>query len=354
MSVVPDAGAISFARGIPSPDMFPAERLAEAGRRAIERHGRVALNYGPPAGFGPLREWIAERHGVAPGQVVVTPGSLIGLGFLVRHLLARPGRAVVEAPTYDRALHLLRGAGAEIVAEIGPAQLMYVMPTFHNPTGRTMPVAEREALADLAVRHELTVIEDDPYGLLRLDGRPPPSLHSLLLERGADELAVHMSSFSKSVAPGLRVGYLVLPPALVAPVEALATATYVSPPLLAQAQLYEFLAAGHLEPHLDEARAVLRPRRDALLEVLDAELDGHATWTRPDGGFFLWLELRHDTTELAARAQVAGVPVVPGRGFFAGAGGERCARLSFSYPSPDEIREGANRLARLIRGQTPA
>ena len=121
MSVLPAAGAISFARGIPSPDLLPVEQLAEASRRAIERHGRVALNYGPPAGFGPLREWIAARHGVATERVVVTPGSLIGLGFLIRHLLAGGGRALVESPTYDRTLHLLRAAGAEAVADAARA-----------------------------------------------------------------------------------------------------------------------------------------------------------------------------------------------------------------------------------------
>jgi 2-aminoadipate transaminase len=349
VSVLPAAGAISFARGIPSPDLLPVEQLAEASRRAIERHGRVALNYGPPAGFGPLREWIAARHGVATERVVVTPGSLIGLHFLVRHLLAGGGRALVQSPTYDRALQLLGAAGADAVTA-PPARMAYVMPTFHNPTGRTMTLRERGQLADLVVQHELTVVEDDPYGLLRFDGEPQPHLHRLLGDRGAGELAVLMSSFSKSVAPGLRVGYLVLPEALVAPIEALAASTYVSPPLLAQAELYEFLAAGHLEPHLANVRTALRARRDALLEVLAAELGGHATWTRPDGGYFLWLELAEgDSGRLAERAAAAGVPIVPGAGFFSGPGGERGARLTFSYPSVGEIREGARRLAALIR-----
>ncbi len=349
MSVLPAAGAISFARGIPSPDLLPIEQLAEASRRAIERHGRVALNYGAPAGFGPLREWIAARHGVATERVVVTPGSLIGLSFLIRHLLAGGGRALVDSPTYDRTLHLLRAAGAEAVTE-PPARLAYAMPTFHNPTGRTLTLREREALADRIVAEQLTVIEDDPYGLLRFDGEPEPHLHRLLRDRGADELAVLMSSFSKSVAPGLRVGYLVLPEGMVAPIEALVTATYVSPPLLAQAQLYEFLAAGQLEPHLADLKAALRPRRDALLAVFDAELRDHATWTRPDGGYFLWLELAEGSAaRLAERAAAAGVPIVPGAGFYPGPGGERSARLSFSYPSVDEIHEGAQRLAALIR-----
>jgi DNA-binding transcriptional MocR family regulator len=370
VNVLPAAGTISFARGVPSPDMFPSTRLIEAGRRAIEIHGRIALNYGPPGGFGPLREWIAERHAVAPEQVVVTPGSLLGLRFLVEHLMRDGGRAIVEVPTYDRMLHLLRTVGASVETvprgEVGldldalrarlssgsAPRLLYAMPTFHNPSGRTMDDGERAALADLVAEHEVPVIEDDPYGLLRLDGEWPVHLHRLLLDRGAAEQAVLMSSFSKSIAPGLRVGYLVLPPSMAGAVEALATATYVSPPLLAQAQVFEFLSAGHLEPHLEDARAFLRPRRDALLEVLDAELDGRATWTRPDGGYFLWLDLHEDVdaSALAERARgEAGVEVVPGRGFFAGDGGAHSLRLAFSFPAVDAIVVGARRLAALIR-----
>lgn len=360
MSVVPPAGTISFARGVPSPDMFPFERLAEAARRAVDRHGRAALNYGPPGGFGPLREWIAVRHGVRPEQVLVTPGSMIALRFLVEHLLGDGGHAVVEAPTYDRMLHLLRGAGAEVDA-VEPERLeealgsrprlLYVMPTFHNPTGRTLSLARREALADAIVEHGTTVVEDDPYGLLRLDGDAPPHLHRLLVERGACEQAILLSSFSKSIAPGLRVGYVVLPERLVSAIEAIATATYVSPPLFAQAQVFEFLDARWLEPQLEDARAFLRPRRDALLEVLQAELGGRATWTRPEGGYFLWLDLLGSDAEaenVARRARAAGVAVVPGTGFFAGAGGEQSLRLSFSHPSVEEIREGARRLAAVI------
>lgn len=369
MSVVPAAGTISFARGFPSPDMFPSARLVEAGRRAIENHGRVALNYGPPGGFGPLREWIADRHGVAPERVVVTPGSLIGLRFLVEHLMRDGGRALVESPTYDRMLHLLRTTGASIetvprgddgldldclreqLAGDAAPRLLYLMPTFHNPSGRTLTTEQREALADLVAEHDVTVIEDDPYGLLRLNGEFPNHLHRMLLDRGAADRAVLMSSFSKSIAPGLRVGYLVLPPSLAGPVEALATAAYVSPPLLAQAQVLEFLAAGHLEPHLEDARAFLRPRRDTLLEVLDAELAGSATWTRPDGGYFLWVDLdgEVDTSAVAARAANVGVTCLPGTGFFAAGGGEGSLRLAFCYPTVDEIGDGARRLASLIR-----
>jgi 2-aminoadipate transaminase len=369
VSVLPETNVISFARGIPSPDMFPLERLAESARRAVENDGRIALNYGPPSGFGPLREWLGDRHGVPPERVVITPGSLIGLNFLVSHVFRAGGRAVAEAPTYDRMLHALGAVGADVVTvdrsddgldldrlrELAAGSprpgLLYVLPTFHNPTGRTLTLEQRLDLAALALEHELLVFEDDPYGLLRVEGEPLPSVVELLREAGGDHLAVFSSSFSKTVAPGLRVGYLILPQALVAPVEALATRTYVSPPLLPQAQLHDFLAAGGFEPQLEFLRSFLRPRRDALLEVLEEELPAAATWTRPDGGYFLWLELPEsvDTTELNERARAAGVAFVPGAAFFQGGRGRSTARLSFSYPSVDEIREGARRLAGLVR-----
>ena len=230
-SVLPEPGTISLARGIPSPEMLPVHALAECAARAVERFGDVALNYGDPAGFAPLREWLAERHGVSPSRVFVTPGSLVALNLIVRRLLEDPGRVLVEAPTYDRMLHLLGLAGAEIapVPHDGDGldpdalsallkagrhpEFVYVLPTFHNPTGRTLTRTARERVADIAVEHDLVVVEDDPYGLLRLEGEPLPTLHALLTERGRGDLGIFLSSFSKSVAPGLRVGYAVVPEA---------------------------------------------------------------------------------------------------------------------------------------------
>jgi 2-aminoadipate transaminase len=217
-------------------------------------------------------------------------------------------------------------------------------------SGRTLTSEQRVALADLAVEHELLIYEDDPYRDVRVDGAPEPYLHELLRERGAEELALFTSSFSKTVAPGLRVGYALLPPQLVAPIEALATRTYVSPPLLAQAQLLEFLDGGHLESHLRYLGTFLGERRDAMLSVFDEQLTGVATWTRPAGGYFLWLELPEplDATALGERARRAGVAFVPGAGFFTAGRGARTARLSFSFPSVADIDEGARRLAALV------
>ena len=335
VNVLPDADTISFARGIPSPDMFPIAALAESARRAVENDGRVALNYGPPAGYPPLRDWLGARHGVAPERVLVTPGSMIALNFVVGHALRDGGSAIVEAPTYDRTLRALATVSADVVTVENGAdgldldglrklaagspkpKLLYVLPTFHNPTGRTLTVEQRRELAAIAVEHDLLVVEDDPYGLLRIEGEQQPYLHEFLREAGGDHLAVFVSSFSKSVAPGLRVGYLVLP-------EARKSRSCAS---------------------------FLRPRRDALLERLEADLSGLARWTRPDGGYFLWLELPPglDTGELNTAATAAGVSFVPGSGFFGAGGGHNTARLAFSYPSVDEIREGARRLTAIIR-----
>ena len=373
MSVLPASGVISLARGVPAPDLFPVTELGEASRRAFARHSATALNYGPPAGFGPLQEWLAGRHGAAPDQVVITPGSYILLALLVR-VLARSGPVLVEAPTYDRMVSLLRqpGSGTRAVAvrrgrrgidvaaleqylehreAAGPPAFLYVMPTFHNPTGTTMPGPDRERLADLAVRHGLLLVEDDPYGQLRFGGAEPASLRELLLARGAGHLSVFASSFSKIVAPGLRVGYAVLPGHLAGPVAQAALDAYVSPPLWPQAVVYEFLAAGFLPAHLARIRPVLRERRDALTGGLEAGLPAAATWSVPDGGYFLWLELPGGarTAGLLADAEQAGVTFVPGPGFFSDGGGENAARLSFSFHSAGQIRAGADRLAGVAR-----
>jgi 2-aminoadipate transaminase len=369
-SILPAPGVISLARGIPAPETFPVGELAQCSARAIERHGHVVLNYGEPQGFGPLCEWLAERHGVTPEQILITPGSIMGLSFVSRALLEGSRRAAVEAPCYDRMIALLDRLGAEVIpitrSYVGldldglrrafgrrsrPA-FLYVLPTFHNPTGLTMTLGEREALVDLAIELESVVVEDDPYGLLRVEGETLPQLHELLCRRDADHLAVHLSSFSKTVSPGMRVGYVVAPVSLIGRLRALATATYVSPPLLAQAELYEYLRAGYLEPHLAYLQSFLRARRDALLEVFSERMPRTARWTRPEGGYFLWLDLPPsiDAATLAHRSAAGGVTIVPGSGFFPGSGGEYGARLSFSFPSVEEIRTGAARLAELVGG----
>jgi len=357
---------ISFARGIPAPECIPVEELAGCAKAAIERDGKTVLSYGPGGGYGPLREWIAARHGVEPGRVVVTSGSLQGFVFLAEQLVRPGARVLVEAPTYDRPLKILAARGVEVTpvamdddgldlaaleqalrAGSKPA-FLYTIPTFQNPSGRTLTTERRKRLVELARKHELLVLEDDPYGLVRFEGEPAPTLFEL----DGGERVIYSSSFSKTIAPGLRVGYFVLPEGLERELEALAVSTYITPVLLGQATVFEFLRRGNLEPNLERVRPLLAARRDAMLEALERELPT-ARWSRPSGGYFIWLELPAGTNAAALleRADGAGVTFVKGTDF---GGPPQSARLAFSFVSPDEIHEGVRRLAALVGEPVPA
>jgi len=347
---------ISLARGVPAPECIPVDELADCARAAIERDGTTVLSYGPVGGYQPLRQWIAERHGVGPSRVLVTNGSLQGLAFLADRFAG--ARVLVEKPTYDRPLKLLAARGADVTAvpidddgldldaleqalDVGPKPaFLYTIPTFQNPSGRTLTTERRERLVELVRERNLLVLEDDPYGLVRYEGEPPPTLFEL----DGGEHVVYSSSFSKTVAPGLRVGYFVLPPALDAELEALAVSTYITPVLLGQATVFEFLRRGHFDSNLERVRGLLRVRRDAMLEALEHDLPG-ATWSRPEGGYFVWLELDRDAED------VPGVSYVKGTDFGAA---PNTARLAFSYVSPDEIREGIRRLSEAGAGSVAA
>lgn len=354
---------ISFARGIPAPECLPVEELADCAKAAIEGDGKAVLSYGPGGGYGPLREWIAARHGVEPGRVVVTSGSLQGFVFLAEQLVQPGARVLVEAPTYDRPIKILRRLGAEIVGlpmdddglepdaleqalASGPKPaFLYTIATFQNPSGRTLSEERRRRVAEIAREHELFVLEDDPYGLVRYDGEPLPTLFEL--EGGVN--VTYASSFSKTVAPGVRVGYFVLPAPLAKQIEALAVSTYISPPFMTQATVHEFLHRGNFEPNLERVRGLLGARRDAMLDALEQQLPDGATWSRPEGGYFVWVDLPHDAPTVA-QAEAAGVTFVAGQDFFADGGGAQSMRLAFSVVSPEEIAEGVSRLAPLLAG----
>jgi len=356
---------ISFARGVPAPECLAVEELADCARAALERDGRTILSYGPGGGYGPLREWLAEQQGVEPSRVVITSGSLQGFVFLAEQL-ARGKRVLVEAPTYDRPLKILARLGAEVVTvpmdenglipdELpeGDFAFLYTIPTFQNPSGRTLSVERRLRLAELARERQLLVLEDDPYGLVRYDGDPLPSVFELANGEGI----AYCSSFSKTVAPGVRVGWYVLPPELAAAIEALAVSTYISPPYLSQATVLEFLRRESFGPNLERVNGLLRERRDAMLEALARELPEDASWTRPDGGYFVWVELPSGppSSELLAEAEEAGVTFVQGADFFPGGrGGEHALRLAFSFVSPEEIAQGVSVLGSLVRAAAPA
>ena len=249
---------ISLARGVPAPECLAVNELADCARAALERDGRTILSYGPGGGYGPLREELAGRYGVEPSRILITSGSLQGFVFLAEQLVSPGTRVLVEAPTYDRPLKILARLGADVVTvpmddeglvpdELpeGDFAFLYTIPTFQNPSGRTMSLERRRRLAELAAERGLLVLEDDPYGLVRYEGEPLPSVFEL--SGGA---TAYCSSFSKTVAPGLRVGWFILPTDLAAELEALATSTYISPPYLSQATVLEFLTRGSFEPNL--------------------------------------------------------------------------------------------------------
>jgi 2-aminoadipate transaminase len=348
---------ISFARGVPAPECLPVEELAECARTALLRDGRTILSYGSPSGYEPLRELIAQRHGVESERVFVTNGGLQGFVFFAQRF-CRPGdRVLVERPTYDRPLRILRDLGVEIVPldmddeGLDPAAVesavaagskpafLYTIPTFQNPSGRTLSVERRRRIVEIARSHDLLVLEDDPYSLVRFEGEPQPSL----LELEGGEHVAYTSSFSKTVAPGIRVGYFILPAELRAELEAASTSTYITPGLLGQATVDEFIRRGNFESNLARVCDLLRARRDAMLEALDGEFGGSgATWSRPQGGYFVWIDLPGvDTRELLARA-AHDVSFVPGTDFGAA---PSTARLAYSFVSPAEIRDGVPRLA---------
>ena len=357
--------SIFFSRGIPSPDVLPVEALAECANAVLARDGRTVLNYGPAGGYPPLREWIAAQHGVDPTQIVLSTGSLAGFNFLVRHLFADGGRAVIEAPSYDRTIGVLRAAKAEIepvplsedgldldrlesILAEGPApRLIYTIPTFQNPSGRTLSLEQRHALVELAQAKGLLIYEDDPYRLVRYSGEALPSMYELAGGKGV----VFSTSFSKTGAPGLRIGYMILPAELVKPIEAIAASMYIGPPPLPQAMLHEYIQRGLFEPNLAVVCDLLRQRRDAMLESLEAEFPEGAVWSHPDGGYFLWLDLPPGVKidPLFERAAEAGVQLVKGTDFYPDGSGDESARLAFSFPSVEEIREGIRRLGALVR-----
>jgi 2-aminoadipate transaminase len=356
---------ISFARGIPAPECLPVAELADCAKAALERDGDVVLSYGSTLGYAPLREWLGERHGVEPGRVLVTNGSLQAFHFVL-DLLGHNGRVLVERPTYDRPRKILAATGIDFgevaVDEQGldvdalereldaaPAAFVYTIPTFQNPTGSTLSPERRRQLAELVRERGLPLLEDDPYGLVRFEGETLPSVFEL----DGGERVLYSSSFSKTVAPGLRVGYAILPPELAARLEDLVASTYITPALLSQATVYEFLRRGSFEPNLERVSGLLRARRDAMLEALERELSGGARWNRPEGGYFLWLDLPEDVdaSELLRRATEAGVTFVPGVDF---GGPPNSVRLAFSYVSPQEIEEGVRRLGRLVAAPAAA
>jgi 2-aminoadipate transaminase len=354
---------ISFARGAPSLDIVDVDGLRDAAVRAFESDPAGMTAYGTSIGYPRLRAWIADRHGVEPERVLVTNGSMQADAFLFESLV-RPGDdVVVERPSYDRTLLSLRERGATLHAielredgidtealahllSTGQAKpkLAHIIPNFQNPAGYTLSLAKRQALLALAAQYGFLVFEDDPYVALRFNGESLPTMLSMDPER-----VVYASSFSKTVCPGVRVGYLVGPTDLIAKIAKLATNTYISPSMVAQSIVYEFCASGAIERSIETVRTALAKRALTLSEALRRELP-EAEFIQPDGGYFMWVTLPPgtDVAQLFKAAADLGVAFVKGTDFLL-EGGENTLRLAYSGVTEQEIDEGITRLAAAYR-----
>src|SRR6201991_2034895 len=348
---------ISFARGAPSLDIVDVEGLKKAANLAFEKDPAGATAYGTGVGYVPLRKRIAEKHGVEPEQVLVTNGSMQADAFLFE-LLVQPGDAVVvESPTYDRTLLNLRNRGVDLETDgistealettlktVSP-KLAHIIPNFQNPAGYTLSAAKRTRLLELAEEHDFTIFEDDPYVDIRFEG---DSIDSMFSHDKAGKV-VYASSFSKTVCPGIRVGYLVGPQAVIKAIQTIATNTYISPNMVAQAIVYQFASTGGMDGAIATVKTALRARRDAVVEALQRELP-EAKFAAPSGGYFMWVELPEavDVAELEKAAAERDVLFVKGTDFLL-EGGQNTLRLAYSGVTPEQIDEGITKLADAVR-----
>ncbi|MBQ0866510.1 PLP-dependent aminotransferase family protein [Streptomyces sp. A73] len=361
---------ISFAGGLPAPELFAAEPIRAAYDRVLSQEPRRVLQYstteGDPALRGAVAGRLAERGlPTGPEELLVTTGSQQALTLLATALLEPGDTVLVEDPTYLAALQCFGFAGARVVpvrsddegvdpvalaraVERERPKLLYLIPTFQNPTGRTLPLARRQAVAEVAARYGTWIVEDDPYGELRFEGEHVPWVASL--PRAADR-TVLLGSFSKVMAPGLRLGWLRAPAALRRACVIAKQSLDLHCSTVDQAAAARYLADNDLDAHLARVRDAYRERRDALLDGLRGALPQGSTWNHPQGGMFVWARLPegYDATELLREAVAADVAYVPGAPFFAGPPDPSSLRLSFTTHTPEEIREGLRRLGGVLR-----
>ncbi|HEX3692684.1 MAG TPA: PLP-dependent aminotransferase family protein [Solirubrobacteraceae bacterium] len=356
------SSTISFARGAPSLDIVDVSGLKDAAARAFESDPAGTTAYGTSIGYPRLRTWIADRHGVEPERVLVTNGSMQADAFLFEQLVCEGDDVIVERPTYDRTLLSLQSRGAKVhpvalqpdgidtdaldrlLGEGATPTLAHIIPNFQNPAGYTLSQAKREALVGLAAEHDFVIFEDDPYVDLRFSGQKLPRMLELDPQR-----VVYASSFSKTVCPGIRVGYLVGPTDLIAQIAKLATNTYISPNMVAQSIVYEFCASGAIERSIENVRTALAKRAKTLAEALRREIP-EAQFVEPEGGYFMWVTLPEgtDVARLFELAGELGVAFVKGTDFVID-GGENTLRLAYSGVTPEQIDEGVGRLAEALR-----
>ncbi|MBC7618151.1 MAG: PLP-dependent aminotransferase family protein [Candidatus Saccharibacteria bacterium] len=368
LKVTEKPGIISFAGGLPSPKTFPVRAFREACDKVLREDGHAALQYAASEGFAPLREMVAAMlpWDVDPDQVLITTGSQQGLDLIAKILIDAGSKVLVESPTYLGAIMAFTpmepdvvsvesGEGgvdlADLKAKADGARFMYVLPNFQNPTGRSMDEPHRAELGRTAAALGLPILEDNPYGDLWFDQAPPAPLTARNPEGG-----VYLGSFSKVLAPGLRMGFLVAPQALYPKLLQAKQAADLHSPTFNQRMIYEVMQNGFLDRHVPTIRALYKAQRDAMLESLahhfpaSGNPDNDLTWNTPAGGMFLWARLPKgmNAVDLLPTAVDKGVAFVPGAPFYAGVGDARTMRLSFVTPSAEEIHRGVAALAQAI------
>jgi 2-aminoadipate transaminase len=353
---------INFTRGVPAVESFPISELAEIAAATLNEHGAAIMQYGPALGFAPLREWIAGWQNVQPDQVLTGNGSLELFDFLCIHTL-KPGDVVfTESPTYDRAITLLRRNGATIIGiplqADGPdiavlenelkqrvPKFFYVIADFQNPSGTTCSAAKRRRIMELANQYGFMVVEDAPYRFLRYRGNDEPTLFSLDPGR-----TVHMTSFTKLLGPGVRMGLMLGNAQLLAKIAKVAEDTYISPGYVAHGLTYEWCRRGLLQPQIERLKKLYAPRLDACLAAIQRYMPDAET-TRPDGGFFLSVTLPAgiSTTAVRTAASKRNLNLADGLAFFPNGGGERFLRLPYCALTTAQIEEGIRRLADTVK-----
>ena len=369
LKVTEKPGIISFAGGLPSPKTFPIAQFAAACDKVLRDDGQAALQYAASEGYAPLREAVAQMlpWAVDPGQVLITTGSQQGLDLVAKVLIDAGSRILVETPTYLGALQAFAPMEPEVTSvasdddgvlvddllgKVGAgtqaARFLYVLPNFQNPTGRTMTEARRAAVSEAATRLGLPLIEDNPYGDLWFDAPPPPPLTAR-----NPQGCIYLGSFSKVLAPGLRLGFLVAPQAIYPKLLQAKQAADLHTPIFNQRIVAEVMKDNFLERHVPTIRALYKSQRDAMLDALSTEMKGlDVHWNVPIGGMFLWvrLPLGMSAVDLLPKAVERGVAFVPGAAFYADHGDPRALRLSFVTATVDQIAVGMKALGAAIRG----
>ena len=365
---------ISFAGGLPAPEVFPIEHVALATRKVLAERGEQALQYGATEGYRPLRELLAQRMSrgnlhLTVDNVMIVSGSQQALDLLGKIMIDPGDRIIVEAPTYMGALqawnsynaryvavpadeHGLQTEHLEEVLQQNP-KYIYVLPNFQNPTGVTLTGERRHTLVNQARRYGVPFIEDDPYAELRFEGEPLPSLLTLEGERQEGTYqgnGIYLGTFSKTMAPGMRLGWVVAPSEVIGKLVQAKQGVDLHTASFTQMIAYELLKDGFLDEHVHLIRRVYRERRDAMLAAMEEHFPEEVKWTHPEGGMFLWVTLPEgsDATELLRQAVERNVVFVPGESFYPNGGVHNTLRLNYSHDKPERISEGIGRLGRVL------